>query len=224
MERTKYLVEETPMPQGEQYASLVARYRAHEAFARELGIKIASYLAVGLGKDRDFFKPWFERAPLSTFRTIHYPTRVGSNVRYDQLSEAEIKLTTPPHVDSGFITLLSTFSFPGLQVLVDGEYRSVKPLKNHIVVNLGATFERITNFTLKATWHQVMDIGVERFSCPFFLDPCSSAIIPSNILNENEDGVKPPIEFGKWLAKTMRRKYGEWKNAFPGLSDDSEGE
>ena len=33
-ERNKYLVEETPMPQGEEYASLVARYRAHEAFAR----------------------------------------------------------------------------------------------------------------------------------------------------------------------------------------------
>ena len=107
-------------------------------------------------------------------------------------------------------------------MLVDGEYRFVKPLKDHIVVNLGATFQRVTNFTLKATWHQVVDIGVERFSCPFFLDPSSSAIIPSNILNSAEEQVEPPIEFGKWLAKAMRRKYGEWKNAFPNLSDDEE--
>mmetsp|Transcript_5750 Transcript_5750/g.7762 ORF Transcript_5750/g.7762 Transcript_5750/m.7762 type:complete len:100 (+) Transcript_5750:775-1074(+) len=84
------------------------------------------------------------------------------------------------------------------------------------------TFERITNFTLKATMHQVVDIGVERFSCPFFLDPCSSAIIPSNILNSAEAQVEPPIEYGKWLAKTMRKKYGEWKNAFPDLSDDEQ--
>ena len=69
------------------------------------------------------------------------------------LSEVTRRLTTPPHCDSGFITILSTFGFPGLQVLVDGEYRFVKPLPNHLVVNLGKTFERITNFTLKATLH-----------------------------------------------------------------------
>ena len=67
-----------------------------------------------------------------------------------------------------------------------------------------------------------MDIGVDRWSCPFFLDPRSSAIIPSNILNTAEEQVEPPIEFGKWLAKNMRRKYGEWKDAFPGLSDDED--
>ena len=107
-------------------------------------------------------------------------------------------------------------------VLVDGEYKFVKPLPNHIVVNLGATFERITNFTLKATSHQVADIGVERYSCPYFMDPRSSAIIPSNILNTAEEQIAPPIQYGKWLAKSMRKKYGEWKNSFPELSDDEE--
>ena len=141
------------MPQGAEYESLCTRYRAHEAFARGLGLKIAEYLAIGLGKDKDFFRGWFEKAPLSTFRSIHYPTRSESSVRHDGLSAEQLKLTTPPHQDSGFITVLSTFEYPGLQVLIDGEYRFVKPLKDHIVVNLGQVFERITNFTLKATWH-----------------------------------------------------------------------
>ena len=152
---------------------------------------------MGLSKDRDFFRSWFEVAPLSTFRTIRYLPRNQSNVSNEKLDTKTYRLTTPPHCDSGFITLLSTFGFPGLQVLIDGEYRFVKPLHNHIVVNLGSVFERITNFTLKATSHQVVDIGVERFSCPFFLDPRSSAIIPSNILNTAEEQVEPPIEFGK---------------------------
>ena len=34
IERTKYLVEDTPMPTDPKYESLVARYRAHEAFHR----------------------------------------------------------------------------------------------------------------------------------------------------------------------------------------------
>ena len=100
----------------------------------------------------------------------------------------------------------------------------MKPLPNHLVVNLGEVFERITNFTLKATMHQVVDIGVDRYSCPFFLDPRSSAVIPSNILNSAQEQRAPPIEYGKWLAKNMRKKYGEWKNAFPELSDDEANE
>ena len=182
---------------------------------------MAEYLAIGLGKERKFFESWFTGAPLATFRTIKYLPRSQSGVRSDELEETERRLTTPPHADSGFITLLATFGYPGLMVLKDGEYKFVKPLPGHIVVNLGMTFERITNYKLKATSHQVADIGVERYSCPYFLDPRSSAVIPSNILNTAEEQISPPILYGRWLAKSMRR-FGEWKDAFPELSDDEE--
>ena len=75
------------MPTELEYADLVARYRAHEVFARTLGLKIAEYLAMGLGKDRHFFREWFTGAPLSTFRTIKYLPRSSSIVRSDSLDE-----------------------------------------------------------------------------------------------------------------------------------------
>ena len=143
-------------------------------------------MAIGLGKDRDYFKDWFERNSLSTFRTIHYLPRSETGVKTDQLSGNELKLITPEHTDTGFITLLSTFMFPGLQVEIDGKYRSVKPEKNHIVVNLGTIFSRVTNYRLKATSHRVLDIGKERFSCPFFLEPRYDAIIPSDITKRED--------------------------------------
>jgi len=68
------------------------------------------------------------------------------------------------------------------------------------VVNLGNIFERVTNYRLKATMHRVMDIGCERYSSPFFFEPKSSAVIPSNILNSAEDQVDEPIVYGRWLA------------------------
>ena len=37
--------------------------------------------------------------------------------------------------------------------------------------------ERISNQKIKATKHRVRDIGVERYSCPFFFDPKYSARI-----------------------------------------------
>ena len=51
-----------------------------------------------------------------------------------------------------------------------------------MVVNLGNILSRITNYELKATLHRVLDIGVERFSCPFLATPKYLAKIPSNLL------------------------------------------
>jgi isopenicillin N synthase-like dioxygenase len=35
--------------------------------------------------------------------------------------------------------------YPGLQVLIGNEYRSIKPVPNGLVINLGGLFEEITN-------------------------------------------------------------------------------
>lgn len=59
--------------------------------------------------------------------------------------------------------------------------------------------------------HRVMDIGCERYSSPFFFEPRSSAVIPSNILNSAEEQVDEPIVYGRWLAHAMQR-FGEWKD------------
>ena len=53
------------------------------------------------------------------------------------LSDEELQLTGVSHVDAGFITVLSTLGYPGLQVLLDDEYKSVKPTYNSLVINLG---------------------------------------------------------------------------------------
>jgi len=90
-----------------------------------------------------------------------------------------LKLTTPEHTDSGFLTLLSTFNYPGLQVDIGGGvYKSIKPRPNVLVVNIGNMLSRITNNELKATWHRVLDIGVDRYSSPFFFEPKYTAEIP----------------------------------------------
>ena len=39
------------------------------------------------------------------------------------------------------------------------EYKSIRPVKNSIVVNLGGIMEEITGEKFKATFHRVVDIG-----------------------------------------------------------------
>ena len=107
-------------------------------------------------------------------------------------------------------------------MLIDGEYRSIKPLKNGIVVNFGDIFERITNYKVKATSHRVVDIGVERYSSPFFVEPKYSAVIPANLLVPEEQEKEKPIIYGPWLIRAISRKYIEWQGflKIAGISED----
>ena len=82
------------------------------------------------------------------------------------------------------MTLLSTLGYPGLQVLVNDEFKSVRPVKHAFVINIGDMLSRITNYILKATLHRVIDIGDDRYSSPFFFEPHYGAIIPSTIMDK----------------------------------------
>jgi isopenicillin N synthase-like dioxygenase len=174
------LQEETPWPQGLDKSEWFSNFMiSHYKAMHSLGLNLMSHIAEGLGKSRYYFDNWFAKDTLSTQRIIHYLPRKDHIVDQSKLSEDELQFTTPIHTDSGFLTLLTTFNYPGLQVEIGDEYRSVRPSKDVLVVNLGDMLSRITNFSLKATKHRVLDIGVERFSSPFFLEPHFSAGIPT---------------------------------------------
>jgi len=131
----------------------------------------------------------------------------------DKLSTEELKFTTPIHTDSGFLTLLSTFNYHGLQVDIgDGVYKSVRPVSNTLVINLGDMLSRITNYKLKATKHRVLDIGVERFSSPFFFEPNYSATIPVSLVGNSATSTsEQDFIYGDWLIDKIR-EFGEYKD------------
>jgi len=88
----------------------------HYDVMHKLGIKVMSHIAEGLSKPADFFDSWFTNSTCSTLRIIHYMPRSKQLVQQDKLNEDELRFTTPIHTDSGFLTLLSTFNYHGLQV------------------------------------------------------------------------------------------------------------
>ena len=101
--------------------------------------------------------------------------------------------------------MLTTLGYPGLQIEVsDGVYKTVKTHDNHIIINIGQIFSHITNYQLKATWHRVLDIGIDRYSCPFFLVPKYEAVIPSNFLQPDQEQMAETMIFGHWIVKTFK--------------------
>jgi len=254
-----FLYEETPFPQEEfdgELQWIQSEFERNFSIFHSVGHRLANYLARGLGKRPDFFDPWFVNGNLSTMRSIRYLPRSAGVVDSSMLDAEQSKLVTPPHSDSGLLTILCTFGYPGLQVLTapraldpvsslaaftderyqqdeseTGVYRPVKACeKNEIVVNLGDLFARISGYRLKATYHQVTDIGVERYSCPLFVDPPYSAQVPLGLLLDPHCEQVPTLDaadseekgasheaydeqmplFGDVLVARMQQSYVEW--------------
>ena len=177
------LYEKTPWPKNSTELDLdwvLKTFEQHHKRMHNLAMKLIRCFAVGLGKREDYFDPWFKDESTAVFRGLHYLPR-PADVILDNKNDQ--KLVAPEHSDSGFITLLTTFMYPGLQVLFEGEYRSIKSVKNAIVINIGATLEKISNNKIVATRHRVLDIGCERYSTPFFFEPKFSARISNNTLS-----------------------------------------
>ena len=61
------LVEETPFPKDKKYKVIVQKYKQWWKFQNSVCLKLLEYIALGLDKDRHYFKQWFEKDSLGTF-------------------------------------------------------------------------------------------------------------------------------------------------------------
>ncbi|TYJ26081.1 hypothetical protein E1A91_A07G095000v1 [Gossypium mustelinum] len=110
------------------------------------------------------------------------------------------------HTDAGGIILL--FQDPqvgGLQLLKDGEWVNVPPLRHSIVINLGDQLEVITNGQYKSVEHRVIaQTDGARMSIASFYNPGSDAVIypvPALLEKEEEEkkGLYPKFVFEDYM-------------------------
>eukprot|EP00095_Tigriopus_kingsejongensis_P002560 maker-scaffold309_size213625-snap-gene-1.29 protein:Tk02560 transcript:maker-scaffold309_size213625-snap-gene-1.29-mRNA-1 annotation:"isopenicillin n synthetase" len=210
------LVEKTPFLQLEgREAELKEFYQVmygHRELLHLTADLIMSLIAEAADEDPDYFKPMFSDLPLHTFRPLHYPQRKENIPEGAYLPDGRV-LSTPAHMDSGFLTLLQTFHYPGLEIEVDGQWYGVQPspIPNVIVVNLGEQMTEMSNGRFKATIHRVVDIAEDRFSIPFFYEPgCDTNInvkIPAKLLPPGSEAKYPqrpePLPFAAFLLNKL---------------------
>ncbi|XP_052795416.1 uncharacterized protein LOC128228261 [Mya arenaria] len=181
----------------------------------ETCLELIRLCAIGLGIPEESFSGLFAPRPMSTFRLLHYPPWDGAPPPNALIEEGKV-VTTPEHTDSDFMTLLTSFRFNGLEVLkADGKWGEVRPRPGSLVMNIGDTFSRMLGGRFKATKHRVIDIGVDRYSVPFFLSPKFEGDIGVNFLSQylHEGADNVPEQFGPWLLHTIKhkKKYFEYK-------------
>ena len=91
--------------------------------------------------------------------------------------------------DCGFLTIL-TQNLPGLEVQdpQTNQWKSVKPLEDAFVVNLGDMAARWTNDAYKSTKHRVYNkTDFTRYSVPFFCNCNFDAPVKCIVNNDNKN-------------------------------------
>lgn len=94
-----------------------------------LSLEIMELLGMSLGVSRRHFKHFFEENE-SIMRLNYYP----------MCQRPDQTLGTGPHCDPTSLTILHQDQVAGLQVLVDEEWRTIRPNTDAFVVNIGDTF------------------------------------------------------------------------------------
>jgi isopenicillin N synthase-like dioxygenase len=178
-------------------------------------MEILKLTAIGLGIEEDAFTGIFQDKPMSTFRLMHYPSWDGKPPDNAIIEDGRV-VTTPDHMDSNFLTLLSIFDYEGLEVKnTNDEWIAVHPRPKTLIMNIGVTLSRMMGGRFKATRHRVMDIGIDRYSVPFFLSPSYNSDVGINFMSKYEKGGPEhvPERYGPWVLHRIKHevKYFEYR-------------
>ena len=139
----------------------------------------------------------------SILRSIYYPPIK---------EEPKSAIRAEQHEDINLITLLVGASAGGLQLLdKKGEWQTIEPEDDEIVINVGDMLQRLTNNYLKSTTHRVVNPprelwGSARLSIPFFLHPKFNMSLDclESCVSEKNPKMYEPITAGDYLNERLR--------------------
>ncbi|OQU87996.1 hypothetical protein SORBI_3003G379500 [Sorghum bicolor] len=114
---------------GQDFEPMGRVYQRYCEKMKELSLTIMELLELSLGVERGYYREFFEDSR-SIMRCNYYPP----------CPEPERTLGTGPHCDPTALTILLQDDVGGLEVLVDGEWRPVRPVPGAMVINIGDTF------------------------------------------------------------------------------------
>jgi isopenicillin N synthase-like dioxygenase len=142
----------------------------------------------------------------SILRPIHYPPLQGD--------EEPRAYRASAHEDINLITLLIGASEAGLEVKNrKGQWVPVQSGRDEIVVNVGDMLQRLTNYKLISTTHQVVNpkererMRKPRFSIPFFLHPVSDMSLKAleTCVSPANPAKDPSTTAGEYLHERLRQ-------------------
>nr|XP_043624795.1 1-aminocyclopropane-1-carboxylate oxidase 3-like [Erigeron canadensis] len=137
----------------------------------KLAEDLLDLLCENLGLEKGYLKKAFKGS-----KAPNFGTKVSN---YPPCPTPDLIKGLRAHTDAGGIILLfQDDKVSGLQLLKDGEWIDVPPLRHSIVINLGDQIEVITNGKYKSVMHRVIaQTDGARMSIASFYNPGNDAVI-----------------------------------------------
>ncbi len=163
----------------------------------DIAKSLLSAMGDALGLPSQYFEDMIQDGN-SVQRLIHYPPILESDTKGSVRAAA--------HVDINLITLLIGATDSGLELLdKDGCWLPVNNQEGEIVVDTGDMMSRLTNDSIPATTHRVVnpkDLTSARYSIPYFVHPRNDINLSS--FAQFGDPLFPPITAGDFLQERLQ--------------------
>ncbi|WCJ44423.1 2-oxoglutarate (2OG) and Fe(II)-dependent oxygenase superfamily protein [Euphorbia peplus] len=185
------------------FKETMAEYRAE---VKKLAERIMEVMDENLGLPKGYHKEAFNGDDTAFFGTkvSHYPP----------CPHPELVVGLRPHTDAGGVILLFQDDIVGgLQILKDGVWIDVQPLKNSIVINTGDQIEVLSNGKYKSIWHRVLPTptGNRRSIASFYNPSLKATIAPAPHLagasGDEANGSYPKFVFGDYMSVYAEQKF-----------------
>nr|ADB03782.1 1-aminocyclopropane-1-carboxylate oxidase [Ipomoea batatas] len=196
-----FFLRHLPVSTISQVPDLDDNYReAMRDFAKrleKLAEELLDLLCENLGLEKGYLKKAFYGSTAPNFGT-----KVSN---YPPCPKPDLIKGLRAHTDAGGIILLfQDDKVSGLQLLKDGEWVDVPPMRHSIVVNLGDQLEVIANGKYKSVEHRVIaQTNGARMPLASFYNPASDAVIyPAPALVEkvgDDEKVYPKFVFDDYM-------------------------
>ncbi|XP_027333322.1 1-aminocyclopropane-1-carboxylate oxidase-like [Abrus precatorius] len=207
---TTFFLRHLPNSNISEIPDLSQEYRdAMKEFAKKLeklAEELLDLLCENLGLEKGYLKKAFYGS-----KGPNFGTKVAN---YPECPKPELVKGLRAHTDAGgIILLLQDDKVSGLQLLKDGQWVDVPPMRHSIVVNLGDQIEVITNGKYKSVEHRVIaQTNGTRMSVASFYNPANDAVIyPASSLLETKaeetDEVYPKFVFEDYMKLYATLKF-----------------
>ena len=188
----------------------------------KLAERVLDLLCENLGLEKGYLK----RAFAGSQGAPTFGTKVSS---YPPCPRPDLVDGLRAHTDAGGVILLfQDDQVSGLQLLKDGAWVDVPPMRHAVVVNIGDQLEVITNGRYKSVMHRVLTrTDGNRMSIASFYNPGADAVIfPAPTLveeaaAEEEVAVYPRFVFEDYMSLYVRHKFEAKEPRFEAMKSDA---
>ncbi|XP_057994712.1 1-aminocyclopropane-1-carboxylate oxidase 5-like [Hevea brasiliensis] len=187
------------------FRETMAEYRGE---LKKLAERVMEVMDENLGLPKGYIKKAFNGGEGDN---CFFGTKVG---HYPPCPHPELMNGLRAHTDAGGVILLfQDDEVGGLQILKDGKWIDVQPLKNTIIINTGDQIEVLSNGRYKSTWHRVLVTpnGNRRSIASFYNPSLKATIAPAPKLVERANQEMNRQEYPKFVFGDYMSVYAEQK-------------